>query len=92
MITLQSRLRVLDGILSHDLDEESVLLNLNTGVYLGLDPVGSRIWHLVRNQDPLQQVVDAIVEEYDVAPERCAEDLISLVGEMMGHKLIEEIA
>jgi hypothetical protein len=91
MITLQSRLRIPEGILSHNLDDESVLLNLNTGVYLGLDPVGSRIWHLMQNQDSLQKVLDALVEEYDVPPERCTEDLLSLVGQMMEQKLVEEI-
>jgi Coenzyme PQQ synthesis protein D (PqqD) len=92
MITLQSRLRVPEGILSHDLDDEAVLLNLNTGIYLGLDPVGRRIWHLIQDQESLQGIVDAVVQEYDVTPVRCTEDLLSLVGQMLEQKIIEEIA
>ena len=92
MITLQSRLRIPDGVLSHDLDDEAVLLNLNTGIYLGLDPVGRRIWHLLQTDGSLENIVDAIVQEYDVTPERCTEDLLSLVDQMLEQKIIEEIA
>lgn len=92
MINLQSRLRIPEGVLSHDLDDEAVLLNLNTGIYLGLDPVGRRIWHLIQEQGSLQSIADTIVQEYDVTPERCAEDLLSLVDQMLEQKIIEEIA
>jgi hypothetical protein len=40
--------RICDDVVFHDLQGELVLLNLKTGVYFGLDSVGTRIWHLIR--------------------------------------------
>lgn len=41
--SLTSRVRIRDDVLSRDLQGEAVILNLNTGLYFGLDPVGTRI-------------------------------------------------
>jgi len=84
-----SRLRIPEGILFQDLQGETVLLNLNTGVYFGLDPVGTRIWHLIQEQQSLQKVLDALLDEYDVTNDQCAQDLFSLVALMQEKGLIE---
>jgi hypothetical protein len=90
-ISLTSRVRIQEGILSHLLQNELVLLNLGTGVYCGLDPVGTRIWQLLQTRParPLQQIVDALVEEYDVDEERCIRDLFVLIARLEENKLIE---
>jgi hypothetical protein len=89
-ISLASRVRIPDGVLSRLLQNELVLLNLDTGVYCGLDPVGTRIWQLIQAQPsrPLQMIVDTLVEEYDVDEERCIRDLLSLVARLEENKLI----
>jgi hypothetical protein len=92
MICLQSRLRIAPGILSHDLDGEAVLLNLNTGVYLGLDAVGTRIWQLISEHGLLESVLDVLTHEYDVTRQHCKRDLLSLVQEMQEQQLLEAIA
>ena len=42
--TLTAEVRANDEVLFQELHGEGVLLNLKTGVYFGLDPVGARIW------------------------------------------------
>ena len=90
-ISLASCVRIPEGILFHLLQNELVLLNLDTGVYCGLDPVGTRIWQLLQAKPsrPLQQIVDALVEEYDVDKERCTQDLLRLVARLEEKRLIE---
>jgi hypothetical protein len=90
-ISLASRVRIPEGILSHLLQNELVLLNLNTGVYCGLDPVGTRIWQLMQTRPArsLQQIVNVLVKEYDVDEERCIRDLRSLVARLEENRLIE---
>jgi len=63
-----------------DLQGELVLLNLTTGVYFGLDQVGTRIWHLLQEHRHLQSVLDRMVQEYEVAEARCREDLLKFVA------------
>ena len=86
--TLGSRIRVNDDVLFQELHGEAVLLNLKTGVYFGLDSVGTRAWQLLPEHPVLSQILEVIVREYDVAEERCAEDLIRLIAEMREHELV----
>ncbi|MBL0141403.1 MAG: PqqD family protein [Betaproteobacteria bacterium] len=78
--TLASRVRVADDVLFQELQGEGVLLNLNSGMYFGLDAVGTRIWQLIAEQEQLGEVARLIEEEFDVSPEQCASDLLALVA------------
>ncbi len=57
-VTLDSSIRVSDDVLFEDLHGEGVLLNLKTGVYLGLDPVGTRAWQLLEKRDLVSAILD----------------------------------
>jgi hypothetical protein len=85
---LTSKIRISDDVLFQELNGEGVLLNLKTGVYLGLNPLGTRIWKLFADDPSLQQVVDAIVSEFDVQREQCAADVLALVDDMRQQELV----
>jgi hypothetical protein len=74
---------------SCDLADEAAILDLNSGVYFGLNAVGAHIWKLVQTPRTVNEVRDALLEEYDVAPERCERDLFALLQELITHGLIE---
>ena len=88
-LSLTSRVCIPDGVLSRDLQGEMVVLDLKTGVYFGLDPVGTRIWHLVQEHQSLQKVLDSMVEEYEVGEAQCTQDLLSFVAKMLERGLVE---
>ncbi len=88
-LSLSTRLQVPEGIAHRDLEGELVLLNLNTGVYFGLDPVGTRIWHLLQNQHSLQQVLNTLLLEYEVTEPQCRKDLLDLVAQLLGKELVQ---
>lgn len=75
-----SRVNIAEGVVFRDLQGELVLLNLTTGVYFGLDQVGTRIWQLLQEHQVLQSVLDRMVEEYEVAETQCREDLLKFVA------------
>ena len=88
-LSLASRLRIPEGVLAHNLQDEEVILNLNTGVYFGLDPVGARIWHLLQEQQSPQKVLDSLLAEYEVVEDQCAQDLLSLLVLLKEKGLLE---
>ena len=88
MPTLDSRVRINEDVLFQELQGEAVLLNLKSGVYFGLDPVGTRVWQLLADQDLLADIARSIVAEFDVTEDRCAADLTALVAEMERHGLV----
>jgi len=91
-ISLNSRVRIQDDVLFQELQGEAVLLNLKTGVYLGLDAVGTRIWQLLQEDGTLSRVVEVILKEYDVTREKCGSDLLNLVSQMEQQGLLAELS
>lgn len=74
---------------SSDLGGEAAILDLRDGVYYGLDVVGARIWDLIQEPKTVAEVKDALLEQYDVEPDRCERDLIALLRELADRGLIE---
>ncbi len=74
---------------SCDLAGEAAILNIKSGVYYGLDPVGARIWGLVQEPRAVKEIQSTIVGEYDVEPARCSQDLLSLLQKLLSEGLIE---
>ena len=81
--------RVAKDQVSANLDGEVVLLGLQKGQYYGLDAVGAKVWELLQEPVTLEQMRDAIVEEYEVEPEDCERDLVVLLDRMRREGLIE---
>ena len=71
------------------LGEESAILNLKNTVYYGLNPVGARVWNLLQQARTVGELRDALVDEYDVEPERCVQDLLTLLNKMRDEGLID---
>lgn len=84
-----SRVVAARGQVSCDLGGEAAILSLESGVYYGLDPVGARVWGLVREPKTVAEVRDALVAEYDVEPDACERDLLALLRDLTGAGLIE---
>jgi hypothetical protein len=74
---------------SCDLAGEAAILNVKSGVYYGLNPVGARIWNLMQEPRAVAAIQTAITNEYDVEPERCARDLVGLLEKLLAEGLIE---
>ena len=86
---LSSRVRIPDGILSRNLQGEEVILNLDTGVYWGLDPLGARIWQLLQQQNGPDTIVKTLFDEYDVTEARLRQDIEDLLTRLVENGLIE---
>ncbi|MCL6481113.1 MAG: PqqD family peptide modification chaperone [Firmicutes bacterium] len=72
-----------------ELAGEATILNLKNGVYYGLDRVGTRIWTLLQQARRVQEIRDALLEEYEVTVERCERDLLALLEQLSAEGLIE---
>lgn len=74
---------------SAEVDGESVILDLEEGIYYGLNPVGARIWTEIQEPTPVNEITAAITAEYDVDADQCHEDVISLLQDLEENGLIE---
>ncbi|KOP22750.1 thymidylate synthase [Hapalosiphon sp. MRB220] len=74
--------------ISSDLGGEAVILNLKSGMYHGLNEVGSRIWNLIQTPKTVKDIRAAILAEYEVEAEQCDRDLLALVEDLLAAELI----
>jgi hypothetical protein len=74
---------------SCDLAGEAAILNLRSGVYYGLDPIGARVWRLVREPKTLAELRDLLLAEYDVEAATLEADLRNLLNSLSAQGLIE---
>ena len=70
------------SVITRELSGETVLLNLESGVYYGLDVVGTRVWQLLVQGRTIAGVCETMIEEYEVAPDVLRDDVSRLVGEL----------
>ncbi len=90
-LSIASQVRIPDDVIFNELQGEMVLLNLKTGIYFGLDPVGTRAWQLLRGDGRLGVVRDAMLKEYEVSADRIWKDLHDLITRLTEKGLVEVI-
>jgi len=88
-IELNSVVMAVADQVSCDLEGEAAVLNLNTGVYNGLDEVGASVWRMLDGPRRVDELVDALLGEYEVDREECQRDVIALLGELAVRGLVE---
>jgi hypothetical protein len=88
-ISLNQQISAKPTVIAQDLAGESVLLDLQTEQYFGLDDVGTRIWQTLTAKDSIQSAIAALREEYDVEPEQLRQDVENLIQELLANELVE---
>ena len=76
-------------VLIRVLAEESVLLNLETERYFGLDQTGTRMWQLVVAAPSIQDAYEQLLDEFDVEAELLRANLSDLLGRLVDHGLLQ---
>jgi hypothetical protein len=82
-ISFSDRVRVPDDVLISNLQEESVILNLDSERYYGLDDVGTRFLSVLNTSDSIEAAYEVLRDEYDVDAHNLRQDLIELVEDLV---------
>jgi hypothetical protein len=78
-----------EGVAAQVADGEAVLLDIESGAYFSLNPVGSRIWELCDGTRSTAEIVSVICHEFDVAEDVATADTRELLVELEQEKLVE---
>ena len=82
-ISFADRVRVPDDVLISNLQEESVILNLDSERYYGLDNVGTQFLSVLNTSDSIETAYEVLRDEYDVDPQSLREDLLELIENLL---------
>ena len=85
----QANLKIPEQVVTRQVGDETVLLNLESGTYFGLDPVGSRFLELLAAEGALTAVIARMLEEFEVSEAQLEADLLRLAEEMLASGLLE---
>jgi hypothetical protein len=88
-ISFAQRLVLPEDVLISNVEGESVLLNLNSERYFGLDEVGTRMLSVLTTSNSIQTAYEALLEEYEVENEKLRDDLAELVERLVDQGLLK---
>ncbi len=90
-ITLNSKVKRTNSIVTADMDGETVMMHVESGNYFGLGKVGSAIWEMTGEPIMVCDIVHCLQESYDVESERCEAETMVFLEEMTELGMIEII-
>jgi len=71
------------------LGDDTVILDVNAGLYFSLDNVGAMVWQLIQQPRTVKDVRQAILDEFEVSADVCERDLTALLRDLAERRLIE---
>lgn len=88
-ISLDSRIQRSSEPMQAQLDDELVMMSVERGSYYGLDPVGSKIWELLEEPMTVRELIDQLMEIYDVDAATCEKETLEFLASMQEEQLLE---
>ncbi|WP_136799769.1 MULTISPECIES: PqqD family protein [Desulfosediminicola] len=88
MISFDQHVEISQEVLSQEVDGETVILDMRSENYFGLDEIGTDIWRLLKEQKTLQEVFDILLDEYEVEEQVLRQHLEDHISELCKAELI----
>ncbi|NOZ20925.1 MAG: PqqD family protein [Planctomycetes bacterium] len=89
MITTDTTIRRTSNAASRDIAGEVIILSAKDSMLHTLDEVGSAIWNLLDGPRKVEEIVNGLLDQYDVEQGALQKDVIEFLGELMDRKLVE---
>lgn len=87
-MNLKAKILRSDELVEANIDDDKVMMSVESGLYFGLDAVASRVWELLEKPLNVSELVDILTQEFDVDATQCLEDIEPFINTLHEHKLI----
>ncbi len=84
------KIKVVDSVRETINQDGAVLLDIKQGLCFSMNPVGSKIWEMLKKQHSLEQIANALEVEFQVPRSQIDADIDAFLAELRKRKLIEE--
>ncbi len=81
-MVLAGRIRTPEGVLHREIAGESVLLNLGSESYFGLDEIGTRMWAALTSAPSIEAAYQVLLEEFEVDEPTLRSDLSAFIARL----------
>jgi len=89
LITTDTVVSQIEEIVDSDIDGETVMMSIENGKYFGLDDIGSRIWELIEHPIEVSDLIDTLLERFDVDRETCERDVLKFLNELNEDRILQ---
>ena len=80
--------KIIDDIVISEINDESIILNLKTGIYFQVNELGSYIVAQLNQYSTFESLNNKITEDFDVAPNKSKQDLLSFIKDLESKNLL----
>lgn len=87
-LTLETTIGRSATMITSDLGDAMVMMNIDRGIYHGLNETGRRIWTHLAQPLTVRELCERLVREFPVAPAQCEQEVMAFLGELLMRDVI----
>ncbi|WCN08582.1 PqqD family peptide modification chaperone [Marinomonas mediterranea] len=80
------------GLIEARVDDQLVMMDIDSGTYYGLDQVGIRVWECLENPIAIADLVKTLRREFDVSELQCVSEVSVYLRDLVSKGLIREVS
>ena len=88
MINTDTKFKISSDVVISEINNESVIMNLNTGIYFQVNELGSFIISELKNYQNIATLQEKIILSFDVSAEVCKDDLENFLEILLEKNLL----
>lgn len=87
-VALNDRVSRLEGFLKASVGDNLVLLDMDQGVYVGLDAIGARIWDRIETPAVVSDICEELARDYAAEAAVIQADVLKFLNQLFDQKMI----
>ncbi len=88
-MNLNSKISYNPQILTSDMGNETVMLNIDNSQYYGAESVAKLIWQLIEKPITIEYLIDQLLEKFVVNREQCIQEVYAYLEDLHEEGLIQ---
>ncbi len=91
MDTIENNSKIIlnQELLQSEIDGETIMMSIDNGKYYGLNSVASRIWEIIKDEPLFSELIEKLMEEYDIEKKQCEIETLDFLTNLIKNKLIK---
>lgn len=78
--------------LTSDMDGERVMMSIESGKYYNLGGIGGRVWDMMETPIVIRQIIEHLLQEYEVDREICEQQVIRFLQQMKAEGMVQIVS
>ena len=78
-----------DAVRWREIDRDVVAIDLGNSAYIGMNESGVVLWRRLAKGTTREQLIDELVNAFDIEPDRAANDVQGFLDELVARNLLE---